>query len=139
MDSYGADDQCPILEEINIILATGTKHCIFIDDARLFLSPPPLPNKTEQWPTIDQICNKFHASDPAGSIIVFEDVIMAIPEGARSLVSEYCQAANTSAWQEHGRRSAPNGLGLIKQGIRMFAHSAFLKLKRASVPRGVSR
>ena len=40
MDSYGYNDQCPIIEEVQLVGSTGIKHCIFIDDARLFLSPP---------------------------------------------------------------------------------------------------
>ena len=131
MESYGFNDQCPIIEEINLIRSTGIKHCIFIDDARLFLSPPPLPNKTEQWPTIDQICINIQLKNEADYIVVFEDVIIDVPEDARSLVSEYCQAANTKAWIEHGMRIVPNGLDLIKQGVRVIARDAWLNLKRA--------
>ncbi|MCX5823697.1 MAG: hypothetical protein NTY86_09385 [Deltaproteobacteria bacterium] len=141
MDSYGSNDQCPIIDEINLIRSTGIKHYIFIDDARLFLSPPPLPNKTEQWPTIDQICNNIQLSclkSEAYHIVVFEDVIMAAPDNARSLVVEYCQAANTKAWIEQGMRIVPNGLDLINQGVRVIARDAWVKLKQAIHSKEVS-
>jgi len=129
MDSYGSNDQSPVIDEVNIIRSTGIKHCIFIDDARLFLSPPPLPNKIQQWPTIDQICSNIKSKNEADYIVVFEDVIIDVPERARFLVSEYCQAASTKAWIEHGMRIAPNGLNLIKKGVRVIARDAWLKLK----------
>lgn len=133
MDSYGANDQCPIIEEINLIRSTGIKHCIFIDDARLFLSPPPLPNRTEQWPTIDQICISIQLKNETDYIVVFEDVIIDVPEGARSLVAEYCQVANTKAWQDRGKHITPmpNGLDLINQGFRVVARDTWGKFKQA--------
>lgn len=140
MDSYGSNDQCPIIDEINLIRSTGIKHYLFIDDARLFLSPPPLPNKTEQWPTIDQICSNIQFSclkSEAYYIVVFEDVIIAAPD-ARSLLAEYCQAANTKAWIEYGTRIAPKGVDLIKQGVRVIAQEAWGKLKQAIRPKGVT-
>ncbi len=134
MYSYGSNDQCPIIDEINIIHSSGIKHCIFIDDARLFLSPPPLPNKTGQWPTIDQICSNIQLSclkSEAYYIVIFEDVIMAVPDNTRSLIAEYCQTANTKAWKNYGMRSAPNGVDLINQGLRIVARDAWIKLKQA--------
>lgn len=134
MDSYGSNDQCPVIDEINLIRSTGTNHYIFIDDARLFLSPPPLPNKTGQWPTIDQICCNIQLScskNEAYYIVVLEDVIVAVPDNTRSLIAEYCQAANTKAWKNYGMRSTANGVDLINQGLRFFARDAWIKLKHA--------
>jgi len=133
MDSYGYNDQCPIIEEVQLVGSTGIKHCIFIDDARLFLSPPPLPNKTEQWPTIDQLCSTIQSISKSYYIVVFEDVIIATPDNSRALVSEYCQTANTRAWQDHGKHVTPlpNGLSLTKQGVRVVAQKAWGKFKQA--------
>lgn len=132
MDSYGSNDQCPIIEEINLIRSTGIKHCIFIDDARLFLSPPPLPNKLEQWPTIDQICSTIQSKSETYYIVVFEDVIIGAPDDARSLVVAYCQAANTKAWRDDGVHSRPmsNGLDLINKGVRLIARDAWGKFRQ---------
>ena len=139
MDSCGAEDQCPIIEELNLIRSTGIKHCIFIDDARLFLSPPPFPNKREQWPTIDEICSNIQLISKSYYIVVFEDVIIAVPDDARSLVAEYCQVANTKAWQDHGKHitPVPKGLDMINQGVRVVARDAWGKFNKLFVPNGV--
>jgi hypothetical protein len=50
--TYGEIDQCPLIKEIEIINNTGGEHFIFIDDARGFLSPPPLPNSIDIGPNI---------------------------------------------------------------------------------------
>lgn len=129
MDSYGSDDQCPLIDEIKLIHSTGIKHCIFIDDARLFLSPPPAPNRAEQWPTIDQVCINMQSENKSDYILVFEDVIIDVPDNARSIVSEYCHTANTKAWEEHGMTR--QGFDLIKQGMRIISRNAWHILKRA--------
>jgi hypothetical protein len=102
LDSYGENDQCPIIEELNAILATGVDHCILIDDARLFLSPPPLPNIIEQWPSIDEIIKTIQAGRSSYYIVVFEDVIVAVPNQIKVVVAEFLQQQNTKAWQERG-------------------------------------
>jgi hypothetical protein len=129
MDSYGSDHRCPIIDEIKLIRSTGIEHYIFIDDARLFASPPPFPNKIEQWPTIDQICSNIQSGKEPYYIVIFEDAIAAVPERARLIVAEYCQRANTQAWNEYGRRIAPSSLSRIKHKARVIARDAWLKIK----------
>jgi len=128
LDSYGSNDQCPIVEEVDLILSTGIDHCIFIDDARLFLSPPPLPNRIEEWPTVDEILSHITRRNESYYIVVFEDVIIAVPEEARALVAEHCQAENTRAWQEY---HIPTGWELIGQGAWLLARDVWHMLRRA--------
>lgn len=116
MDSYGSNDQCPIIEEINLICSTGIKHCIFIDDARLFMSPPPLPNVIEQWPSIDKVIEALKSSNHKYYTVIFEDVIIAVPEYAKEPVACYCQEINTRAWEEYGERLSESA---IKQGGKL--------------------
>ena len=130
MDSYGSDDQCPIIEELGIIRSTDVDHFILIDDARLFLSPPPLPNVIEQWPTIDLVSSTIQSGDGPYYVVVFEDVVIAVPNDARSLVAQFCQAVNTEAWREHGSPKAPNGMALAKQGTRLIAGDIRRKLRQ---------
>ena len=132
MDSYSSHDQCPIIEELGIIRSTGLDHCILIDDARLFLSSPPLPNVREQWPTIDLVCRAIQSEDESYYVVVFEDVVIAVPDNARSSLAEYCQAACTKAWREHGRLIASNGLDLVEQGVRLIARDVRRKLKQVA-------
>ena len=43
-ESYGENDQCPLLLEIAELNKSPRPQFILIDDARLFLFPPPAPN-----------------------------------------------------------------------------------------------
>jgi len=44
-DTYGQNDECPIVDEIKIINShSNSDFFIMIDDARLFLTPPPEPH-----------------------------------------------------------------------------------------------
>ena len=38
--SYGERDQCPLPDELRLLNSNPIEHFLFIDDARLFLSPP---------------------------------------------------------------------------------------------------
>lgn len=94
----GKNHECPLLEEIAALTATGTSHFIMIDDARLFLSPPPRPHCAEQWPSIDQVIAAIQSAKQAYYVAVVDDVIVAVPETARELVVQYCQEVNSRTW-----------------------------------------
>ncbi|TLY34310.1 MAG: hypothetical protein E6K62_06060, partial [Nitrospirae bacterium] len=46
--TYGQNDECPLLEEIEAITSSVHTHFLFIDDARLFAAPPPRPHRIDQ-------------------------------------------------------------------------------------------
>lgn len=115
--TYGEVDQCPLIEEIKIINQSPLEHFIFIDDARLFLSPPQPPHKIEQWSNISDIIHALKSSQTERYIVIIEDVIIAVPIKAKSLVAEYCQTVNDKLWQEFGRSSFSKGINLIKLDI----------------------
>lgn len=75
--SYGKTDQCPLLDELDIIMASPFEHIILIDDARLFLCPPPAPNQPAHYPDIAAVLEKF--SDKNMYAIIYEDVIIIVP------------------------------------------------------------
>jgi hypothetical protein len=130
-DSYGEKNQCPILQELETIIKSGIPHCILIDDARLFLSPPPLPNKIDQWPTIDRLLNKIQSGSEQYYIVISEDVIIAVPIFARVTLAKYLQSLNTKLWQEQGEVPHKTGLRLMIQGARLFVKDIGSKLLRA--------
>lgn len=80
------DTECPLLAELDIILNWQTKTkqpcAILIDDARLFLNPPPLPYTPSRWPTIVQVEQKLEGF----YIGVSKDVIVAVPPKFSKLV-----------------------------------------------------
>ena len=75
----GEENECPLLQEIEAINHLGYEKFIFIDDARLFLSPPPPPHNTNHWPTIAEIIKKIEQGVPDSYTVVYNDVIISIP------------------------------------------------------------
>jgi len=82
-ETYGIDRQCPVIDEIRTIVAAVPEHVVLIDDARLFLEPPPLPLDVSQWPSIGEICAAFAAGRHRRYLAVHDDVLFAVPESLR--------------------------------------------------------
>lgn len=91
--SYGESDECPLLEELLIINRSDQDHFILIDDARLFLNPPPPPHCPEQWPNINAVFDVL-AAHGSRYTSVFEDMIVSVPQFAKSVVAEYLLSPN---------------------------------------------
>ncbi|MGB7597602.1 MAG: hypothetical protein WBM09_08555 [Gallionella sp.] len=89
--SYGEQDECPIIEEIRIINGSAYPHCILIDDARLFMEPPPYPHDITSWPDIATLLDVLNEKNER-YIVIRDDVIIAVPETAKAIVQEYCRA-----------------------------------------------
>ena len=135
--AYGENDQCPLLEEIDEINKSTITHFALIDDARLFTSPPPLPNRLEQWPSIDEVVQALQSREDKYYIVIFEDVIIAVPQYAEETVANYCQKANTKAWKEYGEHlerakesEIKQGYRLIGQGIKLVGRGMRTQLRR---------
>lgn len=102
-ETYGDNDQCPILEEIKIINKSRYDNFIFVDDARLFTSPPQPPHLPEQWADIFSVLTALHKDNRY--IVIIEDVIIAVPTFAKPSVADYCQNINAIIWEEYGRQN----------------------------------
>ncbi len=75
--TFGEGSECPLLEELSTIFAQSRNQAILIDDARLFLSPPPRPHQIDQWPTLQEVV----AAIPSGwDLVCHDDVLIIIPE-----------------------------------------------------------
>jgi len=72
-------NECPILEEIDIIGNHSQKSIIFIDDARLFLGATPYPHNPEKWASFMELFLKLHKKFPKHQITVVDDYILCIP------------------------------------------------------------
>ncbi len=133
-ETYGQQDQCPLIEEIKIINESCHAHFLFIDDARLFLSPPPLPNAIDQWPNIKELLNTITSGIHNYFITVFEDVLIAAPEYTKKDVSIFCQRFNTIQWREYGKAQNESqfikGFRQIFNGIRLIFYALGSKLKK---------
>ena len=133
----GEREQCPLVREIEVITQSPISHFILADDARLFLSPPPLPNEIGQWPPIYEVMRTLHAKGNHPYIVIHDDVIVAVPPKAESTVARYCQAINTRAWQEHSARlrrarcpKIVRGVELIGKGIAMIGEDILTRILR---------
>lgn len=103
-DTYGATDECPLIEELRIICQSNHAHMILIDDARFFLAPPPLPHALEQWPTMAEIIAEIQSSQYRYYIVVLDDVIIAVPWAQHAFVAAYSQMITTQSWKMYGKR-----------------------------------
>lgn len=102
-DTYGVDDECPLIDELRVIFNFPKNYVIFIDDARLFLAPPPYPHKYSQWPSIKDIINIVPKNF---DIIIYKDVIYVYrinPEYDYA-IKEYFQKKTTKDWKEYERK-----------------------------------
>ena len=120
-ETAGENKQCPVMEELGIILSSGQNHSILIDDARLILSPAPSPNSLEYWPTIDLVIEKIRSSPIKYYIVVFEDVIIAVPPEAKQALMSYCRVQNTQSWARKMNRNPYRVFRWIIKGVAKFS------------------
>jgi len=88
-DTAGVENECPLLDEIHVIARSHLQpKVILIDDARLFLSPPPPPHRWRDWPDIGTVT---HALEKCGEmyISVKDDAIIAVPREARADLAKF--------------------------------------------------
>lgn len=91
--TYGKGDECPLLEELRLIFAAGGECAILVDDARLFLAPPPQPHDPAEWPTLLQLAA---AIPPGWELFVREDVIYVLPQSVVGAFRGYLQELATA-------------------------------------------
>ncbi len=124
--TYGDNDECPLIEEIDILNRSKFENFIFIDDARLFTSPPTGSHKTEQWPDITAVINALQSGKSHRYVVIIEDVIIAVPSFAKATVAQYCQDITNKAWAERMREIKTSN---IEKVIQLIYQSLKLKLK----------
>jgi hypothetical protein len=93
-DSAGEDCECPLLEEL---AAIGPQHAILIDDARLFIAPPPPPHDPSVWPPLEQLMGALIDRE----VTIREDVVVALP-GSAGLVGAPADGASAIRWPISG-------------------------------------
>lgn len=104
--------QCPLLRELTAIGELNDESAILIDDARLFLAPPPEPHDISAWPTYEELRHALDAVAPRHQRMILNDVIAVYP------------AASAAAVHEHARRSQFDLLAVIVHERELEAVSA---------------
>lgn len=101
-DSYGKDDECPLLEEIRLVNQFTGNRFILIDDARLFTAPPPEPHNAAQWPNLADIIEVLNSPVDGKKpfLMIYNDVIIAVPLAAKSTLMEFCAQRKSKKPQE---------------------------------------
>ncbi|MFZ5553789.1 MAG: hypothetical protein ACOZCO_11795 [Bacteroidota bacterium] len=114
-ETFGVEDECPILEEIDTINASSYSHIILVDDARLFMKPPPKPHKAEQWPDISKVLE--HLNQVKGRYcFIADDVIGAVPADAKDDLWPYFEEI---IQMEQSLVPQPSLLGKIKSKLKI--------------------
>jgi hypothetical protein len=107
-ETAGQDDPCPLLGELACL--AGRQHdIILIDDARLFLSAPPSPQKPGKWPTIVDVISVLQASGTPFVQIV-DDVIIVVPneDVLKNCLVEHAQTQSNLFWGKFKKRQRRN-------------------------------
>jgi len=87
--TFGQGDECPLLSEIEQVNQGAADSIILIDDARLFLAPPPRPHDADQWPDLLTVLSALAQPKPRRYIIVHQDVIVAVPPKLRRFLIDW--------------------------------------------------
>ncbi|MFH1985714.1 MAG: DUF268 domain-containing protein [Pseudomonadota bacterium] len=88
LNTAGKGSRAPISDEICAISSSAYDHFIFIDDARLFMAPPPDPHFLGEYPDIYTLLEHLNRYK-MHYILIYDDVIVCVPESAKKLVSEF--------------------------------------------------
>jgi hypothetical protein len=93
LDTAGADNPCPVLEEIAAIPAHPA-DCLLIDDARLFAAT----GEPERWPTLVHVLDALREARPSAHVTVLHDLIVCVPPEAKELVDEFGMRHAEQVW-----------------------------------------
>lgn len=88
-NTAGEDSQCPLVKEIQAIGKLNTSSAIVIDDARLFLAPPPEPHEISDWPLFEEVNNALRMLSTEHEITIVNDTIAFYPKKCRSSIIKY--------------------------------------------------
>lgn len=101
--TYGEQDECPLIDELGTIFQSEKICAILIDDARLFMAPPPSPHNEKSWPSVADIS----AAIPADwDVIIYDDVIYITPKSIG--FRQYIQVKTTSDWLASSKGKHPS-------------------------------
>jgi glycosyltransferase involved in cell wall biosynthesis len=81
--------ECPLLDELHAIHTLNSSSVIIIDDARLFLSAPPLPHDPTEWPNLGQVLDALRALSNDHDVTVIDDCIIFYPLAIGCQIREF--------------------------------------------------
>lgn len=93
----GEKSQCPLLNELEAIKSLNEKCVIIIDDARLFLAPPPSPHEISQWPDFNSVISSLEQLSDGHEMMILNDTIIFYPKAIRAKIRDYAYT-NSVDW-----------------------------------------
>ncbi len=103
----GKEEECPLIPELRAIGTLNDESVVLIDDARLFLAPPPQPHDSDHWPLLDQVVEELRALNRRHRLWVINDVIVFAPPQLRSAMVEYSRTNGADLQQLAQAANAP--------------------------------
>lgn len=88
-DTAGSDSQSPLLNELQAIGSLHPSSVLLIDDARLYLAPPPEPHRLADWPDFHEVVLALLALSPKHRLMVYNDIVVFYPQHLRPELSDY--------------------------------------------------
>jgi GT2 family glycosyltransferase len=90
-NTAGNQSQCPLLDEIRAINKLSDSSVLLIDDARLFLAPPPAPHDVSQWPSFEEIIAALRRLSDQHELMIVNDTIIFYPKEIKNSVAMYAR------------------------------------------------
>lgn len=91
-DTAGEDSQSPLVAELDALGWLHPDSVVLIDDARLYLSPPPAPHRLGDWPDFQDLLDRFREIGPEHRVMVLNDVIVLHPARLRDAIHRHATA-----------------------------------------------
>jgi hypothetical protein len=88
-ETFGEQAECPIMDELSAIYENADEAFTLIDDARFFVSLPPVPHDITAWPTYFEIADTVRQRASETFITLYADAILLAPQHAAEKVIPY--------------------------------------------------
>jgi hypothetical protein len=128
--TYGEGRECPLLSEIEMLRSAEHEHYLFIDDARLFVAPPPRPHDMDQWPGLVQVTEALTQGERPLEPLILGDTFVAVPAKARPLVRTFAQDVATQLERRSSKRPHPHQLLRLAARLPLRARTAVGRIGR---------
>lgn len=124
--SAGTADQCPLLEELDILGGVPDECVILVDDARYFLCPPPPPHRVQDWPGLLDIFRVVEDRFTDHCVVVVDDVLVIAPSRLHPNITAYCREDSTTGRPPAvaPRETAGTGSGLQRGWRKLLRFAA---------------
>ncbi len=90
-NTAGAESQSPLLGELKAIGRLHPKSVVLIDDARLYLCPPPAPHRASDWPDFHEIVQALLALSANHRLMVCNDVLLFYPAAMQPALKAFAR------------------------------------------------